>query len=334
MRKRLSVAAAATLLLAACGSTSSTGSTPAAGSASGSATAAAKARKVVYIQGMSGIPFYQTVACGAAEEAKAAGVDFSYQGASEWDVAKQTQIVDAVVAGKPDAIMISVTDTKAMTAPLVKAKAAGIPIIGIDDTLVDTSVMKTYIQSDSIAGGKLAGEKMGQLLGGKGAVMALNNEPGTPIGDARVEGFKQGIAEFPGITFIGVQYTQNGVDKAANIASTTAGANGKLTGIFGVTTNNTEGAVTGIREAKKTGAVKIVGYDTSDPIVQALRDGGADALVVQYPFGEGKAGIQSAEKIWKGEPVDAKQSSPFVVATKDNLDTPDVQKYLYKMTCS
>jgi ribose transport system substrate-binding protein len=320
MRKVFVLAAALPLLLTACGGSDDGGS-------SGT-------KKVVYIQGMSGIPFYQTVACGATEQAKQDGIEFSYQGASEWDVAKQTQIVNAVVAGDPDAIMISVTDTKAMIAPLARAKAAGIPIIGIDDNVQDDSIMDTFIQSDSIEGGKLAGRKMGELLKGTGEVMALNNTPGTPIGDARVEGFKQGIAEFPGIKFLGVQYTQNATAKAANIASTTAGSNKKLSGIFGVTTNNTEGAVTGIREAGKTGQIKIIGYDTSEPIVEALRNGGADALVVQYPFGEGKQGIQSAQKIWKGESVPKKQSSPFVVATKENLDTPEVQEYVYKMTCS
>ncbi|GAA3388245.1 ABC transporter substrate-binding protein [Cryptosporangium minutisporangium] len=320
MRKVFVLAAVLPLLLTACGGSDDGGS-------SGT-------KKVVYIQGMSGIPFYQTVACGATEQAKKDGIEFSYQGASEWDVAKQTQIVNAVVAGKPDAIMISVTDTKAMIGPLARAKAAGIPIIGIDDNVQDDSIMDTFIQSDSIEGGKLAGRKMGELLKGTGEVMALNNTPGTPIGDARVEGFKQGIAEFPGIKFLGVQYTQNATAKAANIASTTAGSNKKLSGIFGVTTNNTEGAVTGIREAGKTGQIKVIGYDTSDPIVEALKNGGADALVVQYPFGEGKQGIVSAQKIWKGESVPKKQTSPFVVATKENLNTPEVQEYIYKMTCS
>ena len=327
MRKSLALAAVVPLVLtvAACGGKDDSSKASSSGPAG---------KKVVYVQGMSGIPFYQTVSCGAQEQAKADGIQFSSQGASEWDVAKQTQIVDALVASKPDAIMISVTDTKAMIAPLAKAKAAGIPVIGIDDNLQDASIMNTYIQSDSIEGGKLAGKKMGDLLGGKGSVMALNNEPGTPIGDARVEGFKQGIAEFPGIKFLGVQYTQNATAKAANSTSTTASSNADLAGVFGVTTNNTEGAVTGLREAKKTGAVKVVGYDTSDPIVEALKNGGADALIVQYPFGEGKAGIDSAKKIWAGQEVAKKQTSPFVVATKENLESAEVQKYIYKMNCA
>lgn len=291
-------------------------------------------KEVVYIQGMSGIPFYSTVACGAQDEAKKHGITFSAQGASAWDVAKQTEIVNAVVARKPDAIMISVTDTKAMIPPLAQAKAAGIPIIGIDDDLADRSIMASKIQSDSIEGGKLAGERLGELIGGQGEVIAINNTPGTPIGDARVEGFKQGIAKFPGIKFLGVKYSNNETAKAANIASTTASSNANLKGIFAVTTNNTEGSVTGLREADKTGAVKLVGYDTSDPIVEALRKGSVDGLVVQYPYGEGVQGIKTAVDIWAGKQVERDQKSPFVVATPDNIDDPKVQEYIYKMECS
>jgi ribose transport system substrate-binding protein len=355
MRKSLLITASLPLLLAACSSgtaTSTSSSAVAASSAAAPASSAAApassaaapassaaaasfaGKKVVYVQGMSGIPFYQTVACGAQELATTNGIDFSYQGADTWDVAKQTAIVDAVVAGGADAIMISVTDTKAMQAPLQKAKDAGIPIIGIDDVTEDPSIMVSFIQSNNIEGGKLAGEAMGKLLNGKGEVLVLNNEPGTPIGDARVEGFKQGLAAFPGIKFLGVQYSHNDPAKAASIVSTTYAGNNNLNGVFGVTTNNTQGAITGVKEAGATGTIKVTGYDTSDPIVQGLHDKTVDAVVVQYPFGEGIQGVQTAMDVWSGKTVESHQTSPFVIATPENVDTPDVQKFIYKMECS
>ncbi len=336
MRKSLLITSALPLLLlvAACGSSPVSTASSSTTASSTAASLPFSGKKVVYIQGMSGIPFYQTVACGAAQVAKANGITFTYQGADTWDVAKQTAIVNAVAASKPDAIMISPTDTKAMQEPLRAAKAAGIPIIGIDDVMADPSIMVSYIQSNNIAGGKLAGEAMGKLLNGKGAVLVLNNDPGTPVGDARVSGFQQGIAEFPGIKFLGVQYSHNDPAKAASIVSTTYAANHSMNGVFGVTTNNTQGAITGVKEAGQTGKIKITGYDTSDPIVQGLHDKTVDAVVVQYPFGEGMQGIQTAMDVWSGKTVQAHQTSPFVIATPANVDTPEVQKYIYKMQCS
>src|SRR2546421_6626526 len=96
--------------------------------------------KVVYIQGITGNPFYTSVTCGAQKVAKANGVDFSYQGPNEWSVSKQTDIVNAVAASKPDVIMISIADPKAMIAPLAQAKAAGIKIITIDGDLEKTDI--------------------------------------------------------------------------------------------------------------------------------------------------------------------------------------------------
>jgi ribose transport system substrate-binding protein len=86
------------LLAAACG-----------GASSGSTSSNAK-KKVVYIPGLTGNPFYTTVGCGAQSVAGKLNVAFSVQGAAQFDVAQQTSVLNAVVASKPDAIMISITD--------------------------------------------------------------------------------------------------------------------------------------------------------------------------------------------------------------------------------
>ena len=83
--------------------------------------------------------------------------------------------------------------------------------------------------------------------------------------------------------------------------STTAQSNDNLVGVYTMNTNNTEGAITGLREADKTvDDVKIVGYDTSEPILQALEDGQITGLVVQYPYGAGRLGVDSAVALANG----------------------------------
>ena len=281
----VAVAVAGATLLAACSSSKDTSSTNTTSAAAGSSasTTNSKLGKIVYIPGLTGNPFYSTVSCGASTEAKKDGVDFATQGASTFDVAKQTQILNAVVASKPGAIMISITDPNALIAPLKAAKAAGIKVIGIDGDLADTSVMTTNIQSDGEQGGKLAGEALGKLVGGKGSVLIIDNATGSIVSKARTDGFKAGIAEFPNMKVIGIQYSGNDVSKAASITSTAATTNSDLVGIFTAETNNTEGALTGLREASKTGKIQVVGYDTSDPIVAALKNKTLAGTVVQNP---------------------------------------------------
>jgi ribose transport system substrate-binding protein len=314
------VALSAIVGIAGCGGSSST-------------TGASAKLKVVYVPGLTGNPFYSTVGCGAMSVASTLNVDFSVQGAPQWDVAKQTSIVNAIVTTKPAAIMISINDPKGSIAPLAAAKAAGIKVVTIDGDLQDTSIAVTNIQSDNLKGGQLAGEKMGALMGGQGTVAIIDNDPGFPISEQRVQGFETALKAFPGIKSLGVQYSHNDTSKAAGIVSASITSHADLKGVYTVETNNTEGAITGVRESGKTGQVSIVGYDTSDPIVAALHAGTLAADVVQYPYGEGKLGLQSAVDAVHGKSVPRNQSQPFVIATQQNVDTAEVQQYIYKINC-
>jgi ribose transport system substrate-binding protein len=327
----LAVAAAIPLAAAGCGDSSS-GSSTSSGS-SGGGGGGGKQISVVYVPGLTGNPFYTTVGCGATAQAKASNVKFSVQGAPEFDVAKQTQIVNALTASKPDAIMISITDPKAMIPPLAQAKAAGIKIIAIDGDVSDDSIMETNIQADGKVGGRLAGERMGRLMGGKGSVITVDNEPGSIVAKARTDGFKEGIAKYPGIKDLGIKYTANATAKAAQIVASTASSNPDLGGVFAAETNNTEGALTGVREAKKVGKVHVIGFDTSDPIVKALEDKTLDGTVVQYPYGEGQLGVKAARAAVDGDDLPRQQGTPFVIATPDNVQSAKVQKFLYKTHC-
>lgn len=299
------------------------------------AAGSAAGKKIVYVPGLTGVPFYSSVSCGAKAEADKLGLQFVTQGDPTFAVDKQTAIVNALLADKPDAIMISITDPEAMIGPLQEAKDAGVQVIGIDGDLTDESVMATNIQSDNIIGGQLAADALAKAIGPDGGeVLLLNQAAGSLIGDARAKGFEDQLAaKYPNIKSLGQQYTQNAADKAASIVSAAAGSNPNLKGVYTMNTNNTQGAITGIAEAGRTGDVKLVGYDTSDPIVQGVRDGAVDGVVVQYPYGEGVLGVQSAVKLLNGQSVERQQTTPFVIATKDNVDDPTVQQYIYKTDC-
>jgi len=325
----LSVLGAAVLALATAAYASSSKG------ASAVARTAAAQYKVVYIPGLTGNPFYSTVACGAASVAKSLGVDFSVQGAPTFAVSAQTPIVQAVTASHPNAIMISNDDPKAMIPPLLAAQKAGIKIVNIDGDLAEKSIGVTNIQSNDIQGGELAGQAMENLIKGKkGDILIIDNSPGYLVSEQRREGLINVFKKVAGITILPIQYSNNETSDAASIVRATAVAHSNLLGVYTVETNNTEGAITGLREAHLTGKVKLVGYDTSAPIVQAIKQGIVSADVVQYPYGEGRLGLESAVKAIKGESVPREQTQPFVIATKSNINTAKVQQFIYKTSCS
>ena len=294
---------------------------------------AAEPHKIVYIQGVTGNPFYTSVACGGADAAKALGVSFDAQGPQQYQPSMQMRVLDAVIASKPDGILFTSDDPVALTATLLQAKSLGIKIISIDGDIKDMSVAVANIQSDNFDGGTKAAQALAQAIGDKGEVMAMMNSPAANVAQQRLSGFTEEIARHKDITFLGVQYSNNQTAKAASIVTSTVAAHPALVGIFTITTNNTEGAATGVREAGGIGKIKIVGFDTSDPIVQGIRNGTVTADVVQYPYHVGELGVRMMEDALAGKPVEREVHTPFVIATQANIDTPEVQKFVYKTKC-
>ena len=212
---------------------------------------------ITYIEGVTGNPFYISVGCGAAAAAKRLGVAFDAQGPQSYQARLQTQILDAVIAAHPDGIMVSEDDPVAVVPSLTQAKQAGIKVLMIDGDPKAMSLPVSNVQSDDYKGGQMAADLLMEAVGpGGGEVMALMNTPAAFVPHQRLEGFIDGLKKHPDLTYIGVQYSKNQVSRAVQAVSSMAAAHPKLAGVFAITTNNTEGAVTGIRDAQRLGKIK------------------------------------------------------------------------------
>ncbi len=152
-------------------------------------------------------------------------MSFSYQGGSDYSPQTQTPILNAVIANKPDGIIISPMGGEVMMTPLQQAKAAGIKLVFADTTATDQSLAASFIASDNVAGGKFAADQLAKLIDGKGEVMLMNGTPGISTTDQRQQGFEAGLKAYPGITYLGVQFRQSVPQKATEILSSTGRTN-------------------------------------------------------------------------------------------------------------
>jgi ribose transport system substrate-binding protein len=327
MRRRWLVGTVAlALLLAACGGNDEGG-----GGAGGGAE---QQYSLTLIQGVKGDQFYVTMQCGAQEAAAAAGATLEVTAPDEFDASLQTPVVNAVVAKKPDAILVAPTDTQAMIPPLTQAKAAGIKLVFVDTTTENgAELAESEIASDNEEGGREAARTLAELTGGKGSVAVINVKPGISTTDARAKGFEEEIKKTPGLKYIGVEYSNDKPEVAASKTTALLAANPDLVGIFGTNLFSAEGAATGLRSAGATEKVKIVGFDAGPKQVEDLEQGIVQALIAQKPADIGKAGVEQAIAALKGEPVQKKIGTGFVVVTKENMNDPDVKPFLYKSSC-
>jgi ribose transport system substrate-binding protein len=326
MRRRLLLGLVAlALAAAACGGNDQGG---------GGGGTGQKQYKLTLIQGVKGDQFYITMQCGAQQAAQAAGATLDVAAPDEFDASLQTPVVNAVVAKHPDAILVAPTDTKAMIPPLTQAKQAGIKLIFVDTTTENgAELAESEIASDNEEGGREAARTLAKLTGGKGSVFVVNVKPGISTTDARAKGFEEEIKKTPGLKYIGQEYSNDKPEIAAAKTTAALAAHPDLVGVFGTNLFSAEGAATGLRSAGASQKVKVVGFDAGPKQVQDLEQGIVQALIAQKPADIGKAGVEQAIHALKGEPVQKKIGTGFVVVTKDNMNNPDVQPFLYKSSC-
>ncbi|HTN97910.1 MAG TPA: ABC transporter substrate-binding protein [Nordella sp.] len=302
----------------------------------GSAFAAGE--KIEFVAGIVGIPFYTSMECGARDAAKELGVELNWAGPPQWDLALQMPILQASIERGPNGLILAPTDPNALVTiveDLVTNKK--IPVVTVDGNL-SKPVDLQNIRTDNLAAGGLAAEAMAQAIGGAGTVLVVGLNPGVTGNEERVTGFTKVLKEkFPNIKVLPTEYPGTDQNKAAEIVSAALQANPDLKGIYTTHSNAAVGTSSAVIGAGQQGKVKIIAYDADPGQVRDLKAGVYDALVVQSPYLEGYDSVTLVTKILRGEIDPAKLEDvthpPMVVATRDNIDAPEVKKNLYVDAC-
>jgi len=343
MKRSLAVptaGAAAVMLLALTAACSSSSSSPTAsgGTTTGASTAGSstngKTYKMTFIQGVAGDGFYVTMGCGIQAEAKKLGnISVNIQGPSQFDPTLQNPIIESVTAAKPSAILIAPDDVSASRPPIAAAMAAGIKVVLVDTTLTDPSGAVSQISSDNLAGGAYAFRAIQQLVPGGGQVLVVNVKPGISTTDQRTQGFANAAKADPKYQYVGVQYDQDSASVAAQVTLAALQKNPGIVGIFATNLFSAEGAATGVRQAGKSGKVKIVGFDADPDQITALKQGTVQALIAQHPYDIGTNAVQQAFNALTGKPTTPKIGTKFTIITQANESSPQSQAAIYKTAC-
>ncbi|MDX8515246.1 ABC transporter substrate-binding protein [Mesorhizobium captivum] len=293
---------------------------------------------IALIPGLTTDGFYITMRKGAQAAADALGVNLVFQGAPEFNPVTQVPVLDAVIAKKPDAILIAPTDKVQLVEPLRKANDAGIPVITVD-TFIGTGAYQTgagdadfplaYIASDNVLGGEIAARALATAIGDKGKVYVSNVKPGISTTDQREEGFKKEMANHPGITVLETQFNDDDANKAASQLQAVFARNPDLVGVFGANLFSALGAANGVKQAGQTGTVKVVAFDAPTSIVDNINTGLVDVAIAQHPAEIGYFGVVSAYAHLTGHSIPVSIGTGFTIMDKSNIADPNISKYLY-----
>jgi ribose transport system substrate-binding protein len=287
---------------------------------------------IAFVPGVIGDEFYISMQCGIEEAAKAAGATVTMQGPQKFDPTLQKPIIDAVIASKPDALLVAPTDVSAMEAPLKAAAAAGIKVVLVDTTVGDPSFAVSEISSDNVGGGKAAFDAIKELNPDGGKVLVISVAPGISTTDARVAGFEAGANADSKFEYLGVQYSNNEPTTAAELVTAALQKDPGIVGIFATNLFSAEGTATGVKQAGKSDSVTIVGFDAGPAQVKQLEAGIVQALVAQEPATIGKDGVAQALAALNGTPTVKRIQTGFTIITKENLKG-EAANAVYKSSC-
>jgi len=304
---------------------------------SASAGSGDKKQTVALVHGLAGLEYYNTLVCGAKKAAAETGVNLTVDAPKKYDPTEQTQVIRSVMLKKPDGFVIIPTDAVALN-PLFDEVYKQAPLITVDG-IPARDIGIANIRTDGAKGGALGADYMAKKLGDKkGYVLVLGTTPTTTHTVARSKGFIDRMQEInPNVEVSKTQYT-GGSDAAvaARIVANQLQAHPDMVGIFAPFEAAANGASSALAAAKKKD-VSLVGFDASPQQVQNLRRGVFDALVVQAPFEQGYSSVKQMAEILKGD-LDKKsvkyvQYSPVILASQENMNEPDIKKYLEPGTC-
>jgi ribose transport system substrate-binding protein len=282
---------------------------------------------------VAGDGFYVTMGCGIQAEAKKLGLTANIQGPAQFDATLQNPIIQSVTASHPDALLIAPDDVTASRASISQTIAAGIKVGLVDTSLTDTSGTFTQISSDNTAGGASAFAAVKQLVPGGGQVFVVNTKPGISTTDQRTAGFAAAAKADSKFTYVGVQYDNDTAALAAQVTLAELQKNPGIVAIFATNLFSAEGAATGIRQAGKSGKVKVVGFDAEPDEITALQQGTVQALIAQQPYTIGVDAVDQAVNALTGKPVTAKIGTSSTIITTANLKSAASQAAIYKTAC-
>jgi len=275
--------------------------------------------------------FWQAVKQGSEQAAKDLNVDITFEGPeSEAMVDKQVEMFQTALDKHPAAICLAAVDSKAFQPLLEKAKAAGIPVVGFDSG-VDSDIPVTTASTDNIAAAAMAADKMAELIGNEGEVAIIAHDQTSRTGIDRVKGFTDEITnKYPNIKIVDTQYGGGDQLKSTDLAKTIIQAHPNLKGFFGANEGSIIGVLNGVKESGMDGKIVVIGYDSGQQQMDAIRAGTEAGAITQNPIGIGYKCVEAAYKASKGETLPKTIVTGFMWYDKTNIDNADIQAVLYK----
>lgn len=266
--------------------------------------------------------FFRLVLFGMRDAAKKAGVEL-LEGNSMNKPEKEIELINAYIARRVDAILISPLSAKGSVTAIKLAHDNGIKIIA-HNTPIESDVPAAFIECSAhnlgAQTGKVARKYVEEKLGGNAKLAVIAFKSLVPEqSDARVNGFKRQLEGLQGVQIVAEQdawLPEQAVKKVGDILT----AQPDINMIYAANEGGTIGAVMAVKNAGRTGQVVVFGTDSSEQLLSFLRsdDNILQCTTSQRPAEVGAMAVEFALKVLKGEPVEPHVEMKGICLSRDD----------------
>ena len=232
------------------------------------------------------------------------------------DSAKDVTNMENLLSAGVNIVLYNPVDSDAAAAVAQMAIDKGVQIISLDRGVNGAEVV-SHIASDNVYGGRIATEKLIELLGGKGVLAEIQGMAGASAANDRHQGFVEAVeAAGEGIEVADSQIGDWDTTKAMGILENMLTARPDIQAVFAANDNMAIGAVQAAQQAGRAD-IFIIGFDAEQVALDAIEQGTMYGTIQQQPALMGELGVETAIKFLNGEAVEPFIGAPVALITKE-----------------
>ena len=286
-------------------------------------------RRIAVIPKGTSSVFWESVHAGAQKAGEELGYEISWNGPElESDRERQIQIVEDFIALKVAGIVLAPNGSNALVPKVEEMFARNIPCV-IIDSAIDTDKYVSFAATNNYQGGVIAARRMGKILDGKGKVIVVKFMPGSGSTTNRENGFIDTIGkEFTGIEIVDTKYGMATVETSLQAAEDLLTKHTELDGLYACNAGTSVGSAQALQSQGRAESIKMVGFDAEETLIDKLKSGVIDSLVVQDPYKMGYIGVKTLVDKINGKEVPKSIDTGVELITVERLEEPKIKALL------
>jgi ribose transport system substrate-binding protein len=246
---------------------------------------------------------------------------------SEDDVEGQISMVDQVIDKGYQGLILAPDQALALITPVRRALAHGIPTVIVSSPLLippGQGGKLSYILNDEEAGGRIAAQRVAELLHGRGTVAVLGVNPDIAGIMTRARSFELFLAQnYPGIHVMKRMGSFNMLHEQ-QIAEETLKSNPSIDVIVALMWSSTRGAISAIEGIPGNRQVKVIGFDPDGTLPFEIES--LDSVIMQDTRAMGQQAVNLIDAERQGRPVPALTVLQPTLVTRKNVNTSEVRR--------